>query len=293
MSISASLVNELRQRTGAGMMECKKALVAAEGDLEKAVEMMRKAGQAKADKKADRTAAEGVIVIKQSATVAAMVEVNSETDFVARDVNFTQFADAVAAAALAHQVSDVAVLANTPLAHGHTVEEARKELIAKLGENINVRRVALVKISEGLFGTYVHGGRIGVIVHIVGDGDALLAKDLAMHIAAHNPQVIKPADLPAELVAKEKEIYTAQAKESGKPADIIEKMITSRLNKFLDEVSLIGQAFVKDPNIKVSTLLKNAKTEVYIFARFAVGEGIEKKANNFAEEVRAQVQGKG
>ena len=292
MSISASLVNELRQRTGAGMMECKKALVAADGDLEKAIEMMRIAGQTKADKKADRTAAEGVIVLKQSPKAAVMVEINSETDFAARDTNFTTFADAVANVALEKQIKDVDELLNVKLPNGHTVEEARKELIGKIGENINVRRIALVAITEGTLGTYLHGGRIGVITHIVGDGDSVLAKDLAMHIAAHNPQVIKPTDVPEELVAKEKEIYTAQAQESGKPAEIIEKMISSRMTKFLDEISLVGQPFVKDPNIKVGALLKNAKTELYVFARFAVGEGIEKKVGNFAEEVRAQVEGK-
>jgi len=291
MSITANLVNELRQRTGAGMMECKKALVAADGDLEKAIESMRIAGQAKADKKADRTAAEGIIILKQNNKAAVMVEINSETDFVARDNNFSAFAEAVANLALEKQAKDVNELLNLKLANGQTVEEARKELVGKIGENINVRRLALVAIKDGVLGTYVHGGRIGVIVHIKGEGDAALAKDLAMHIAANNPQVIKPTDVSPELVAKEKEIYIAQAQETGKPADIIEKMITSRMNKFLDEVSLVGQPFVKDPNVKVGALLKNAKTEVDVFARFAVGEGIEKKVGNFAEEVMAQVKG--
>lgn len=291
MAITAAQVNELRKRTGSGMMECKKALEAANGDIEKAIEAMRKAGQAKADKKADRTAAEGLIILKHNDHAGVMVEVNCETDFVARDTNFKEFAEAVASAALDAKSQTVEQLAALSLADGVTVEEARKTLIAKLGENINLRRLVYLPINEGILGTYVHGGRIGVMVQIKGEGDATLAKDLAMHIAANSPLVVASGDLPPELVAKEKEIYTAQAQESGKPAEIVEKMISSRLNKFLDEVSLLGQPFVKDPNIKVENLLKGAKAEVITFVRYAVGEGIEKKVGNFAEEVRAQVEG--
>lgn len=289
MTISANLVNELRQRTGAGLMDCKKALTESNGDLEKAIEAMRKAGQAKADKKADRTAAEGVVIVRSNDNGAVMLEINSETDFVARDENFTKFAEAVAELALAKQSNDITSLLQEKLSSEQTVEEARKALIAKIGENINVRRVVFIPKKSGVLGTYVHGGRIGVIVHVENTTDATLAKDLAMHIAASNPQVVKPEDVPAELIAKEKAIYVAQAQETGKPAEIIEKMITSRVNKFLDEASLVGQAFVKDPNVKVGTLLKNAKAEVVVFKRFAVGEGIEKKTGNFAEEVMAQV----
>lgn len=291
MAITATQVNELRKRTGAGMMECKKALEATDGDIEKAIDAMRKAGQAKADKKADRVAAEGIIVIKHDHHAGVMIEINSETDFVARDTHFKEFAHAVVQAALHEKANDVAQLLNCKLADGATVEDTRKSLVAKLGENINVRRLVYVPITEGLLGSYVHSGRIGVIVHIKGEGDAALAKDLAMHIAANNPLVINSTDLPTELVEREKEIYTAQAQESGKPAAIVEKMITSRMSKFMDEVSLLGQPFVKDPNVKIDSLLKSAKTEVISFTRFVVGEGIEKKVGNFAEEVRAQVAG--
>jgi elongation factor Ts len=291
MAITATQVNELRQRTGSGMMECKKALQAADGDIEKAIEAMRIAGQAKADKKADRTAAEGIIILKHNAHAGIMIEINSETDFVSRDTNFKEFAEAVAHAALHAKTQDVAELAALTLADGTTVEVARKSLIAKLGENINIRRLVYVPISEGVLGTYVHGGRIGVIVHIKGEGDVQLAKDLAMHIAANNPLVIAPNDLPQELIEKERDIYTAQAQESGKPAEIVDKMIKSRLSKYLDEVSLLGQSFVKDPSVKVENLLKTSKTEIVSFTRYAVGEGIEKKVGNFAEEVRAQVEG--
>lgn len=290
MAITAAEVNELRKRTGAGMMECKKALEAADGDIEKAIDMMRKAGQAKADKKADRTAAEGLIALKQSSDGLAMIEVNCETDFVARDTHFKEFVDAAAECALKNHCQDPAELSTKTLANGETVEEARTHLVAKLGENINVRRIAYLADVEGHIGSYVHGGRIGVFVHIKG-GDAALAKDLAMHIAANNPAVIKPSDLPQDLIAREKDIYLAQAIESGKPADIAEKMVTSKLKKFMDESSLVGQAFVKDPSIKIETLLQSSKAEVLGFTRFVVGEGIEKKIGNFAEEVRAQASG--
>lgn len=290
MAITAAEVNELRKRTGAGMMECKKALEAAGGDIEQAIDMMRKAGQAKADKKADRTTAEGAIVLKQTPEAVAMVEVNCETDFVGRDTHFREFAEAVAECALKNHCQDVEKLADLKLSNGDTVAEARAHLIAKLGENINVRRIAYLAIKDGIVGSYVHGGKIGVFVHIKGN-DATLAKDLAMHIAASNPLVVNPSDLSKELVEREKEIYKAQAMESGKPADIIEKMLSSKLKKFMDESSLVGQMFVKDPNVKIENLLKSANTEVLGFTRFVLGEGIERKVGNFAEEVRAQASG--
>jgi elongation factor Ts len=289
--ITAELVKTLRERTNAAMMDCKRALVAAGGDIEAAIEAMRKAGQAKADKKADRVAAEGIIAIAKSADnkKAVMADINCETDFVARSDDFKQFADAVAQAALANNVNDLDALANTKLANGETVDEARKNLIAKLGENIQIRRVTLVE-SDGVVGTYIHGSRIGVLAAInVANED--LAKDIAMHIAASNPLVIHPDHVPADLVQKEKDIFAAQAASSGKPADIIEKMIGGRIKKFLDEVSLMGQAFVKDPEQTVGQLLHKNQAQAVQFVRYGVGEGIEKKADNFVEEVMAQARG--
>ncbi|MCF6764417.1 translation elongation factor Ts [Thiotrichales bacterium 19S3-7] len=292
MAITAQMVKELRERTGAGMMECKKALTETNGDMEKAIEMMRKAGQAKADKKASRTTAEGTIVIATSADgkEAALVEVNCETDFVARDENFTSFANNVAQAVLVSKETEIAKLADLKLVTGEDIETARKNLITKIGENISVRRVKFIETAAGVLGAYSHSGRIGVIVTLEG-GDQALAKDLAMHIAASNPTVVDPSEVPAELVEKEKEIFSAQAKESGKPEAIIEKMVEGRVRKFLDEVSLTGQPFVKDPNQKVSALLKANDAKVVGFIRYAVGEGIEKEETNFAEEVMSQVRG--
>lgn len=291
MSISASLVMQLRERTGAGMMECKKFLIATNGDIEQAILEMRKAGQAKADKKADRVAAEGVVVIARSADgrSAVMLEINSETDFVARDENFTDFASKAVETALQSSVDDVDALANETLVGSNiTVEQARQELIAKIGENIKLRRI--VRIScDGVVGSYLHGARIGVMVALK-NGDEALAKDIAMHIAASRPMVINNDQVPAEAIENERDIFTAQARESGKPQEIIDKMIEGRINKFLDEVSLIGQPFVKDPNKKVSQLLKEKNAEVVSFIRFEVGEGIEKKEDNFVEEVMAQVR---
>lgn len=289
MAVTASLVKELRERTGAGMMECKKALVETNGDIEAAIENMRKSGQAKAAKKAGRIAAEGVVVAEVSADnkTAAIVEVNSETDFVARDENFVAFANNVAKVALTVATDDVDALLAAEYEAGKTVETAREELIAKIGENITVRRVKTVT-SEGTVAFYNHGGRIGVVSALT-VANADLAKDVAMHVAATQPQCIKPDDVPAELVEKEKEIFRAQALESGKPADIVEKMITGRISKFLNEVSLYGQAFVKDPNTTVGKLVAAENADVTQFVRFEVGEGIEKKQENFAEEVMAQV----
>lgn len=288
-TIEASTVMELRRRTGAGMMECKKFLIAAEGDMELAINEMRKAGQAKADKKADRIAAEGVIAafISKDKKHGVMLEVNSETDFSARDDNFTTFANQAAEVALNHQSPDVAALSTAPLADG-TVEIARQGLIAKIGENIQLRRLIHVQ-SDSVVGCYLHGTRIGVMVALK-NGDEVLAKDIAMHIAAAKPLVVSPDEVSAELIANERDIFTAQARESGKPQAIIDKMIDGRISKFIDEVSLLGQVFVKDQNKKISQLLKEHNAEVLSFVRFEVGEGIEKKEDNFVEEVMAQVR---
>jgi elongation factor Ts len=286
-NITAELVKELRERTGAGMMECKKALVAANGDIEKAIEEMRKSGQAKADKKAGRVAAEGVIAISEASDKKslAMVEVNCETDFVGRDENFTKFAQLVADTALKSGKTG-ADLQEAKLANGETLEYARKELINKIGENINVRRAELFKTS-GILGYYIHGGRIGAVVELEG-GNAELAKDIAMHVAAVNPMVISGEQVPADVLAKEREVYSAQAAESGKPADIIVKMVEGRVRKYLEEISLLGQMFVKDPNTSVANLLKQHNAKVVRFVRFAVGEGIEKQETDFVSEVMAQ-----
>lgn len=291
MSISAALVMQLRERTGAGMMECKKFLIATNGDIELAISEMRKAGQAKADKKADRVAAEGVIVVARAADgrSAVMLEINSETDFVARDENFTGFAAKVAETALRSAANDITALANeTLIGTNNTVEQTRQELVAKIGENIKLRRMERMQ-CDGVIGFYLHGTRIGVMVALK-NGDEALAKDIAMHIAASRPLVVNRDQVPAEAIENERDIFTAQARESGKPQDIIDKMIEGRINKFIDEVSLLGQPFVKDPNKKVGQLLKEKNADVISFIRFEVGEGIEKKEDNFVEEVMAQVR---
>ena len=283
MAVTASLVKELRERTGLGMMECKKALVEANGDIELAIEELRKSSGLKAAKKAGRTAADGVVAVKvaDDATMGVLVEVNSETDFVARDDNFLSFVAKVVDKAFADRQSDVAALMSGEL------ENAREALVQKIGENITVRRVQIVEAP--VVGSYVHSNnRIAVLTALTG-GDVELAKDVAMHVAASNPQVNKPDDMPAELVEKEKEIFTAQAKESGKPDEIIAKMITGRINKFLAENSLVEQPFVKDPDVKVGKLVKNAGADVAGFSRFEVGEGIEVEETDFAAEVAAQV----
>lgn len=292
MSISASLVMQLRERTGAGMMDCKKYLLKTDGDIEAAIMEMRKDGQAKADKKADRIAAEGAILVAMSADNkhAVMMEANCETDFVARDENFTAFASQSAQAALTNEkINEVDGLGNEKIGQG-TVEEARQQLIAKIGENIRLRRMIRMK-TDGVLGFYLHGSRIGVMVNLKG-GDVNLAKDLAMHIAASRPLVIQRDQVPSEAIENEREVFSAQARESGKPQEIVDKMIEGRINKFLDEVCLVGQPFVKDPNKKVSQLLKEHNADVIAFERFEVGEGIEKKENNFVDEVMAQVREK-
>jgi elongation factor Ts len=290
MTVSAKLVMELRERTGCGMMECKKFLVAANGDIELAVSEMRKAGQAKADKKADRIAAEGVMVIARSEDghTAVMVEINTETDFSARDEELAKFAHSVAHAALKHQPNDVVTLSALTLSEGFTVEEARQTLIAKIGENIKIRRLEIMH-CDGVVGTYLHGTRIGVMV-AVKNGTEAMAKDIAMHIAANRPMVVSRDQVSTIAIDNERDIFTAQARESGKPQDIIDKMIEGRINKYIDEVSLLGQPFVKNPDIKVSQLLKENNAEVLSFVRLEVGEGIEKKEDNFVEEVMAQVR---
>lgn len=293
MEITAALVKELRERTGSGMMECKRALVENNGDIEAAVEGMRKAGLAKADKKAGRIAAEGLIVIESSADgkQAAMVEVNCETDFVAKGDDFKGFAQAVAQRILTSQANDVDALMALSFKEGEPdINTVRQSLIAKLGENINVRRLVRYQAKDGVVGSYLHGTRIGVLVEMQG-GDTALARDIAMHVAASRPVCVADADVPAELVAKEKEIFSAQAAESGKPAAIIEKMVEGRIKKFLAEVTLLGQAFVKNPDITVEKHLQDAKAKVTRFQRFEVGEGLEKKTENFAAEVMAQVRG--
>jgi elongation factor Ts len=280
MAITAAMVKELRERTGAGMMDCKKMLVQTDGDLEKAIDEMRKSGAAKADKKSSRVAADG--------KEAAIVEVNCETDFVAKDANFIGFVDAVAARVLADQPADIAALSALPLDSGESVEEVRTGLVAKIGENIQVRRFELVSAPEGQVFAYSHGVRIGVALAMTG-GDETLGKDIAMHIAASRPICVAEADVPAENLAKEKEILIAQAEGSGKPANIIEKMVEGRLRKYLSEITLLGQNFVKDPDTTVAKLLKDADASVASFVRYEVGEGIEKKQEDFAAEVMAQV----
>jgi elongation factor Ts len=289
MTISASMVKELRERTGAGMMQCKNALVEANGDLDSAAEVLRISGQANADKKAKRIAADGRIVVAQDGNKAVVVEVNSETDFVANDENFVVFAEAVAAAALASGTTDVETLAGEKLADGRAIEEARTELVGKVGENIGVRRIGQIE-SAGVIASYTHGARIGSVVAIEG-GDEVLARDVAMHIAASNPMCIDESGIPAETLESERRILTEQAQDSGKPAEIIEKMVAGRINKYLKEITLLGQPFVKDPDVSVGKLLSAANATVTGFVRFEVGDGIEKKVDNFVDEVMAQVKG--
>jgi elongation factor Ts len=294
MNITADAVRQLRERTGAGMMECKKALVETKGDLDAAAELMRRQGLAKADKKAARIAAEGVIVIEKSpdARRAAMVEVNCETDFVARGAEFRSFAQAVAQCALAAAgPANPDALAQARLAGGETVDERRRALIAKIGENISVRRIALLASPDQL-GAYVHGTRIGALVAVKG-GPASLAYDLAMHVAASSPRYLSQAQVPAEVVAKEREILTEQARGEGKPPEIVAKMVEGRLRKALGEITLAGQPFVKDPDVSIEKLLKGAGAEVLAFERFEVGAGIEKKTDDFVAEVMVQVRGAG
>jgi elongation factor Ts len=285
MAVTAALVKELRERTAAGMLDCKNALVETDGDIELAIENMRKNGQAKAAKKAGRIAAEGVILTKVTNGVATMMEVNSETDFVARDDGFVKFGQQLIQVAAANKINDMDTLNNTEI-DGIKVSELRDNLVAKIGENISPRRVITVEGDN--LGAYVHSARIGVIAILQG-GDEELAKDIAMHIAACSPQFVKPEEVPAEVVAKEKEIQLDIALQSGKPPEIAEKMVSGRMKKFTGEISLTGQPFVKDPSILVADLLKSKGADVINFVRFEVGEGIEKKEEDFAAEVAAQM----
>jgi len=288
VAITASLVKELRERTGSGMMECKKALVETDGDIEAAAELMRKSGAAKADKKAGRVAADGAIkvTVSDDGKSAVILEINSETDFVAKDDNFQAFANDVLLTVAQQKPDSVEALSTMTMDNGQSVEEARQELISKVGENIQVRRFARIE-SENSIASYLHGARIGVLVD--SSADAGLARDIAMHIAAVNPQFVDQDAVPAEFVEKEKSILIAQAETSGKPPEIIEKMIRGRLDKFLAEVTLLGQSFVKDPEQKVGKLLAAAGASITGFIRYEVGEGIEKKVEDFAAEVASQL----
>ena len=293
MAITAALVKELRERTGSGMMECKKALVESNGDIDAAIEAMRKSGLAKADKKSDRIAAEGVIAIETSADGkrAVMIEINSETDFVAKAEDFINFVNQLSTTVLEAQPADLDSLMALALNDaGESVEVVRQALVSKIGENIQIRRFELMSSEEGVIGSYRHGDRIGTMVKLTG-GDMALAKDIAMHVAASRPQAVSGDDLPTELLEKERDIVATQARDSGKPEAIIEKMVEGRMKKFVNEISLLGQAFVKDPDLTVEKLVQQANAAVNAFECFEVGEGIEKKEDNFAEEVLAQAKG--
>ena len=287
MAITAAQVKELRERSGAAMMDCKRALQATDGDIEAAIEKMRKEGQAKADKKASRVAAEGIVRVAVDGTRAAIVEVNCETDFVAKNDGLVALADDAAKAVVGGDVADVEALSSVSV-DGETFDERRRNLIANVGENINIRRFATLDGGD-VVAHYLHGERIGVIIGLSG-GDEALARDLAMHVAASKPEFVSADDVPAEVREREKNILVAQAADSGKPPEIIEKMIVGRLNKYLGEITLLGQPFVKDPDQTVAKLLKAAGAIVTGFVRFEVGEGIEKEESNFAEEVMAQAR---
>lgn len=287
MAVTASLVKELRERTGSGMMECKKALVECDGDIEAAAELMRVSGAAKADKKAGRVAADGAVMVSVEGNTAVILEINSETDFVAKDSNFQTFADGVVKAILGNRPASVEAVGGLSISDSQTVEEARQALISKVGENIQIRRFEIIESAQGV-ASYSHGSRIGVLVE--SDAEASMARDIAMHVAAVNPQYVDKSAVPAEFIEKEKGILIAQAQDSGKPPEIIEKMIQGRLNKFLAEITLLDQPFVKDQDQTVSKLLSNAGSSITRFVRYEVGEGIEKKVEDFAAEVASQLK---
>lgn len=289
MSIKASMVKELRDRTGAGMMECKKSLLEANGDMDRAIELLRTSGQAKAEKKASRIAAEGRIVIANNSFDAVLVEVNSETDFVAKDKNFVDFTNSIAESLLSTDLTELDKFNNYELSNGRTVENIRTDLIAKVGENISIRRFSKIKGAQNL-GFYSHGSRIGTIVSLKG-GDKDLSKDIAMHIAASNPVCIDEKDVPEDLISREKRIYTEQALSSGKPPEIAEKMVNGRVKKFFKEITLLGQPFIKNPDKSIQDLLKDSNAVVIDFCRYEVGDGIEKSEENFADEVMKQIKG--
>jgi elongation factor Ts len=292
MAITAALVKELRERTGAGMMDCKKALIETSADLEAAIDLMRASGSAKAAKKAGRVASEGLvsIAVSDDNKSAAILEVNSETDFVAKGGAFIDFVSKLVKLALKNMPSNIEEFLSQTLDTGETVDKARENIVTKIGENISIRRVKVVKTGNGTIGAYKHGGRIAVLTHLAED-NAPLAKDIAMHIAASKPECVSEDLLSEGLIERERAIFIEQAKESGKPDNIIEKMIVGRMKKFVNEVTLYGQPFVKDPETTVGKLVKSNNNEVVSFVRFEVGEGIEKKEDNFVEEVMAQVQG--
>ena len=294
MSISAQQVKELRERTGLGMMECKAALAETSGDMEAATDLLRKRAGAKVEKKSGRIAAEGSvgIYVTPDRKTAAMVEVNCETDFVAKGDDFAAFATAAAARVAGKQPANVDALYRLPFADGaaQTVGQSREGLVMKLGENINIRRFERMTATKGHLGSYIHGRKIGVLVEVEG-GDESLAKDIAMHIAASRPECVSKDQVPAAAIAKEKEIFAEQAKTGGKPPEIIEKMVMGRVNKYLNEITLLGQPFVKDPDTTVEKLLKSKGASVIRFSRYEVGEGMEKKSGDFAAEVMATVKG--
>ena len=290
MAITAAMVKELRERSGAGMMECKKALVETDGDIEAAIELMRKSGQAKADKKAGRVAAEGLISVQVSADAKSVgiVEVNCETDFVTKEADFMAFVDNVGARVLSDNPSSLEDLVAMPVTDGGaSIDEVRKGLISKIGENMAVRRFERFN-AVGKISSYKHGVRIAVVVDVE-NGDDALGKDIAMHIAASRPSCISEADVDQALLQKEREIFSAQALESGKPENIVEKMVEGRIKKYLKEITLMGQPFVKDPDQTIEQLLKSKGATIHRFVRLEVGEGIEKKVENFADEVAAQI----
>ena len=291
MAITAALVKELRDRTGAGMMDCKKALVETNADLEAAIDLMRASGAAKAAKKAGRVASEGLVnvTISDDNKQAAILEVNSETDFVTKGSAFIDFVDSLGRLALKNKPESVESFLGQKLDSGETVDEARENIIAKIGENISVRRVQIISTDTGILGAYKHGDRIAVLT-VLASQDSALAKDVAMHIAASRPECISEDQLSEELLEREKAIFIEQARESGKPDNIIEKMIVGRMKKFVNEVTLYGQSFVKDPDVTVGELVKSNNSKVESFVRYEVGEGIEKKEDNFVEEVMAQAQ---
>lgn len=286
-TITAAMVKELRERTGSGMMECKKALTETGGDIEAAIDLMRKSGQAQADKKASRAAAEGVLLVRTEGSFGVIVEINCETDFVTKNEDFINFSNQVADLALNNKITTADELNQANLGN-QTVDEARRDLIAKIGENITVRRVATID-GQGHLGAYVHGVRIATLVDVATEDDEL-AKDIAMHIAASNPVCVDSASVPSELLEKERAIFEAQAKESGRPENIQEKMIEGRMRKYLEEVTLLGQAFVKDTDLSVEKLLKNNNASVYSFVRLGLGEGVEINEVDFATEVMEQLK---
>ncbi len=292
MAITASMVKELRERTGAGMMDCKKALSETDGDMEAAIDLMRASGAAKAAKKSGRVAAEGLVSVSISddSKTATILEVNSETDFVAKGDEFINYVNTLSALALKTEPADIDAFMAQTLDNGDSLEKSREDIVAKIGENISIRRVQTIKADNGVLGAYKHGDKIAVVVSLEG-GDEALAKDVAMHIAASKPECISEADVSEETLEREKAIFIEQARESGKPDNIIEKMITGRMKKFVGEITLHGQPFVKDPDVTVGKLLANNGASVSAFVRFEVGEGIEKKEENFADEVMAQING--